>query len=224
MNNEPTFRPFSKMARLSRECVITEKIDGTNAQIFIWDEGALKRANPGNPKDLSTIPVGPAPADVPWLWIIAAPSGFFRIAAGSKSRWLTEHEDNFAFAKWVIANAEQLAGLGHGRHFGEWWGSGIQRGYGLKNGERRFSLFNTIRWNMGLPEGAPLCCDIVPVLYKGEFRTEAVTIALDQLIQFGSRAVPCFRKPEGVVVYHTAANFCFKKTIENDEQPKSQVK
>ena len=38
----PEFIEFPKMARLSRECVITEKIDGTNAQIFIeeYPEGA----------------------------------------------------------------------------------------------------------------------------------------------------------------------------------------
>ena len=28
----PEFKPFEKIARLNRECVITEKIDGTNAQ------------------------------------------------------------------------------------------------------------------------------------------------------------------------------------------------
>ena len=32
---------FPKMARLSREVIITEKIDGTNAQIFISEEGII---------------------------------------------------------------------------------------------------------------------------------------------------------------------------------------
>lgn len=32
------FKPFPKMARLKRQCLITEKIDGTNAQIFITEE------------------------------------------------------------------------------------------------------------------------------------------------------------------------------------------
>lgn len=31
----PEFKEFPKMGRLSRECVVTEKIDGTNAQIYI---------------------------------------------------------------------------------------------------------------------------------------------------------------------------------------------
>ena len=29
------FTEFPKMARFARECIITEKIDGTNAQVFI---------------------------------------------------------------------------------------------------------------------------------------------------------------------------------------------
>ena len=33
------FEAFQKIARLKRNCVITEKIDGTNAQIFIGEDG-----------------------------------------------------------------------------------------------------------------------------------------------------------------------------------------
>jgi hypothetical protein len=33
------FVPFGKIARLNRECVITEKIDGTNASIYITEDG-----------------------------------------------------------------------------------------------------------------------------------------------------------------------------------------
>jgi hypothetical protein len=35
------FEAFDKIARLSRMCVITEKIDGTNAQIYIPEEGGF---------------------------------------------------------------------------------------------------------------------------------------------------------------------------------------
>jgi hypothetical protein len=35
------FKPFPKIARLSRECVITEKLDGTNAQIYIGEDGTF---------------------------------------------------------------------------------------------------------------------------------------------------------------------------------------
>ena len=35
------FQEFPKMARLTREVIVTEKIDGTNAQVFIADDGTL---------------------------------------------------------------------------------------------------------------------------------------------------------------------------------------
>ena len=37
--SEIEFRPFRKIPRLSRGCAITEKIDGTNASIYISEEG-----------------------------------------------------------------------------------------------------------------------------------------------------------------------------------------
>ena len=37
----PQFQEFPKMVRFSRECIITEKIDGTNAQILITEDGDL---------------------------------------------------------------------------------------------------------------------------------------------------------------------------------------
>jgi len=35
------FEPFAKIARLTRECTVTEKIDGTNASIFIGEDGSF---------------------------------------------------------------------------------------------------------------------------------------------------------------------------------------
>jgi hypothetical protein len=66
--------------------------------------------------------------------------------AGSRSQYITPERDNHGFARWVQDDADELWALGEGRHFGEWWGSGIQRGYGLQKGEKRFSLFNVARW------------------------------------------------------------------------------
>jgi hypothetical protein len=48
--------------------------------------------------------------------------------------------------------------------------------------------------------------------------------ALQNLRRCGSVAAPGFMDPEGIVIYHTAANFCFKVTLANDESPKSLVK
>lgn len=51
----------------------------------------------------------------------------------------------------------------------------------------------------------------------------AVWSCLQNLRIAGSVAAPGFDRPEGIVVYHTAANQCFKVTLENDEMPKALV-
>lgn len=194
------FVPFDKMARLSRGMVITEKIDGTNGTVFI-DEN-------------------------------------LNVSAASRTRWITPNDDNYGFARWVEEHTEELKALGPGEHRGEWWGSGIQRGYGLTKGDKRFSLFNTHRWcahdavprllstanSMAPPvfqQQVPACCSVVPILFQGEFDSYAVRTVLEALRLDGSHAAPGFMKPEGLVVYHSAAGMYFKKTLEKDEMPKT---
>lgn len=140
-----------------------------------------------------------------------------RMFVGSRTRWITPDQDNHGFARWAYEHEAELRDLGPGRHFGEWWGSGVQRGYGLTKGDKRFSLFNTSRWAAERPS----CCEVVPVLYQGPFHTWAADEALARLRDQGSRAAPGFMKPEGIVLFHIAGNFGFKRTIEKDEQPKS---
>jgi hypothetical protein len=174
------FVPFPKIGRLSREMVITEKLDGTNAQVFVGEDGS--------------------------------------VTAGSRNRWLSIENDNFGFARWVHEHRNQLRELGPGRHFGEWWGQGIQRGYGLK--EKRFSLFNVGRWNQdNLP---PACCLVVPVLYRGPFDTHRIEAVLYELGVNGSRASVGFDKPEGIIIFHTHSGALFKKTFEKDEAGKGE--
>jgi len=144
---------------------------------------------------------------------------------GSRTRWLTPECDNYGFAKWAIQNKETLMLMGPGRHFGEWWGSGIQRGYGLKGGDRRFSLFNVSKWcKMGEQpivgqSFPPSCVDVVPVLWKGSMDNLDVNRIIDHLVQFGSSA-SLYMNPEGIVIYHVAGNISFKKTIDKDNVPK----
>ena len=201
------FQEFPKMGRLSRDCVITEKIDGTNAQVVI------ELAD--NIADWS------GSSATPWLKRVETDLGVFGIAAGSRSRYITIHNDNFGWANWVLANAEDLIKLGPGRHFGEWWGSGIQRGYGLTGGEKRFSLFNVAKWNDAATR--PFCCGVVPALWRGVFDSTAISTQIERLRTLGSVAAPGFMKPEGIVVFHTSNGVLFKKTLEKDEQPKSLV-
>lgn len=181
MSLQHEFRAFPKVARLYREIFITEKIDGTNAQVSISEDGVIQ--------------------------------------AGSRSRWITPEDDNFGFAAWVEQNKEELLKLGPGRHFGEWWGKGIQRGYGLQ--ERRFSLFNVSRWTK---DTLPSCCHLVPTLYQGKFDTSIVEKNIVHLAEYGSVAAPGYMNPEGIMTFHTASNQVFKTTILHDESPKSLVK
>lgn len=143
------------------------------------------------------------------------------VAAQSRKRLITPEDDNFGFARWAHENAEPLASLlGPGRHFGEWWGSGIQRGYGLTKGEKRFSLFNTARY--GETDFSEIVgLGVVPVLWQGPFGQEYIDHALDLLRTEGSFASPGFMDPEGVIVFHSAAQQMFKVTIKGDEAPKS---
>ena len=198
MNDPIEFTGFPKMARLSRECIITEKIDGTNAQIRITEDGQM--------------------------------------LVGSRTRWITPTDDNYGFAAWAHAHRDELMALGVGSHFGEWWGQGIQRKYGMA--EKRWSLFNVSRWCLhgetprSVPTADPRivktqdvlppCCSLVPTLFRGEFSTGACADALIGLVDCGSCAAPGFMNPEGIVCYHVAAGVGFKKTIEKDEEPKGK--
>lgn len=85
------FKEFPKMARFSRECILTEKIDGTNASIFIQDLALEEDIN-----DPSIIIIG---------------AGFngstsFTLRAGSRTRWITPKQDNMGFANWVKNHPE----------------------------------------------------------------------------------------------------------------------
>jgi hypothetical protein len=175
------FEKFPKIPRLSNSFMrITEKIDGTNAQILITPDG--------------------------------------RIQAGSRNRWIwpnTEDDktkDNYGFASWVKENETLLRRLGPGRHFGEWWGHGIGRNYGMAG--RKFSLFNVGRFaKSGLPEGLPdIGVGLVPVFYEGPVDMERTSFWREKLIAEGSVAMPGFMQPEGTVV--EVGPFMYKDIIE----------
>lgn len=209
------FQEFPKIGRLSRDMVITEKIDGTNAQIAIV-----------KPDDTSA--VGPLTR----LAISVDAGTGLVMLAGSRSQWITPERDNHGFARWVMDHARDLFALGEGRHFGEWWGQGIQRRYGLN--EKRFSLFNVGRWVdthttngdellTGKQQYAPACCHVVPVIMRWTFSEERIAETLDKLRTHGSYAAPGFMNPEGIIVFHSASGAMFKKTLERDDEPKSRT-
>lgn len=200
------FRAYPKTPRYFRDIIITEKIDGTNSAVIIrpLDEIDTNEYDHRNVIDI----------------LEASDDRTYVVAAQSRKRLITpgKQTDNYGFAGWVQSNAQQLVdSLGAGTHFGEWWGRGIQRGYGLT--ERRFSLFNpSVAFQSDPPEGV----DTVPVLYRGPNHTNAVQESIDGLEWYGSQAAPGYGKPEGVVVYHGAGRHSYKALLEGDDHPKGE--
>jgi hypothetical protein len=82
-------------------------------------------------------------------------------------------------------------------------------------------LFNVRRYD-GLNSAIP-GLGLVPVLAEGTFADWLIDSALRHLRSEGSQAAPGFGRPEGIVVYHTAANSTFKVLLDGDDRPKSAV-
>jgi len=104
---EADFMKFPKIGRLNRNIVISEKIDGTNAQIFIQNKEVMKKDKLDDPK----------PFDAPFM-IVAKDGIEYIMLAGSRKRYISAekkhptHPDNYGFGRWVSENADELIGLG----------------------------------------------------------------------------------------------------------------
>lgn len=231
-----SFQGWPKIPRLASPFIITEKIDGTNAAVLILPLAEVDHFQTGG---------GPIEFfDGTREHLVAEvihENNYYVVFAQSRTRFITPEYDNFGFAAWVWANAQNLVKiLGPGRHFGEWWGHCIQRGYGLPRGERRFSLFNVTRYNpfenflslrSAQSAGETLfpalpTLGLVPVLSWGtfdmslDFQAACVRDELARLSSQGSLAVnaPIFNKPEGVVLFHTRSGQTFKSYCDESEK------
>lgn len=180
------FKAWPKIPRVeNRKEYYTEKIDGTNACIVI---AATEADQP--------LPI--------YVWYDENQNKF-GMWAQSRSRLITPEDDNFGFANWVKQNAEELSKLGEGYHYGEWWGLGINRGYGQT--KKIFSLFNTKRWN-NENTNRPKCCSVVPTIHAN-----TIEEAKQKLIENGSFAAPGFMNVEGIVVYEYQTDSFWKAII-----------
>lgn len=201
------FEAFPKIPRYRREVALTEKIDGTNAAVVLRP---MSDAQVDSPLPIYTYAnlIDQHGFDL----------GAYGLWAQSRNNFITPpQKDNYGFAKWVQQNAESLAVLGPGAHFGEWWGNGIQRGYGLTPGDKRFSLFNVNRWGEGR-QTPPACCGVVPLL--GYFTPDQINAQVEQLRTTGSLAAPGYLNAEGVIVWHSQSKQYYKILLENDDVPK----
>jgi len=212
------FESWPKTPRLFKESmVVTEKIDGTNSAVGVVEgwTGQYQRET----------------GYAAWAEVDGRP---YTVYAQSRNRLIgpaalcmEKGSDNYNFAAWVFANKHDLARvLGPGLHFGEWWGHGIGRGYGMAQGQRFFSLFNTSRWkHLDIPEAReaiqpPDGLRVVPVLNVYTLDTGQIRDTLDILRLTGSRAAPGYMNPEGVCVFIPGAKQTFKVTF--DDEHKSQ--
>ena len=203
------FEPWPKIPRLFSKCVVTEKIDGTNAQILVMDSRTLE------PRELEQ-----AIEDADKGRAIRRNLLF--MYAFSRKRHIWPGKDNFAFASWVSGNQDVLLDtLGPGRHFGEWWGEGVGRQYGAEG--KRLSLFNTARWGWLNDEEVRADSGVgdlplysVPVLYAGKFGLEPLQDSVTRLANDGSVAMPGFMEPEGIVCFFQDAGAPFKYVMKGD--------
>ena len=123
----------------------------------------------------------------------------------SRTRLITPEDDNFGFARWAYENKDELMKLGAGHHFGEWWGAGIQRNYGIS--DKRFSLFNTHRWLK--PDAVlPNCVHVVPTI------DGTINEAIELLKTNGSLAAPGFMRVEGIIVYNSLTKSYYKVILD----------
>ena len=145
--------------------VITQKIDGSNGQIIIQEDGTLTCA--------------------------------------SRNRVLSLEDDNHGFARWCTDNEKVLVEfLGPGIHYGEWAGPKINSGEGLT--ERTFVLFSW--WERNANDGILVMPSLryVPKLIETNLEdiqaNNLIIESLRDLKENGSKLVPGFMNPEGIVV------------------------
>lgn len=212
------FEGWPKTPRYSSGGVsITEKIDGTNACVIVTSHGVTP---------ISMIPH-------PNGFFVEREGNIYEVGAQSRKRLITMTSDNAGFARWVWEHGTELVDLlGPGRHFGEWWGQGIQRRYDMDH--KVFSLFNYHKWSSIAQQrqdwrnrARDIHMTMVPLLSVGKFTEDHINQTLDLLRENGSFASSewghRFDRPEGVIIRHKDLGGNLKAFIENDDVPKGAL-
>ena len=194
------FAPFGKIARLSRACTITEKIDGTNASIFIGEDGSFLTGSRTR-------------------WITPDDDNF------GFSRWAHDHIEELR-ALGPGHHFGERRGAGIQRKYGQdrkHWSLFNTHRWCAHDADPKVYTNPDPKIAPKTQERPPACCDVVPVLYEGIFDTGVVAEQISDLMMGGSCAAPGFMKPEGIVVYHQAAGVYFKKTLDKDDEWKGKA-
>lgn len=193
------FESFPKMQRtekMSTRFIITEKLDGSNAQICFDEEGKMWVGSRNR-------------------WITPGKNtdnyGF--------AQWCLENEEELRklgrgrhFGEWY--------GEGIGPR-GNAYGEAIRAanpGIMFPSREvapiRRLALFNTTRFAPGR-DTLPACCEVVKVLLEGNSDVRsAMRVVEDTMRTLGSQHVPGMMDPEGYVVYLPGQRAGFKRVFD----------
>ncbi len=200
MINLPEFHKYFKIPRIENETfTISEKIDGSNGLIYVH-HARFDDVKKGVDRSY--------------------------ILAGSRSKWLIDDGsktwDNHGFGSWVEENEEDLYSLDEGYHYGEWYGKGINRGYGLL--DKRFMLFNYGRYaeklrlaDSGLLFNMPTKVQVETVFHhnvKFEQLFQIIAEVRYHLTHDGSKHVQGYIKPEGLIVRSELSGKLWKVIID----------
>lgn len=136
---------------------------------------------------------------------------------GSRNCYLNEHKDNYGFFNFfsqfenriMESFSPEYDGLVH--IYGEWFGAGIQRTYGLK--EKYFMPFSPYWANTLIEVGVP---NIVPPyqFYAGKMDSVREEMAFQTLKEEGSQLVPGWKRPEGIIIHYLDNNLKIKRTLD----------
>ena len=138
------------------------------------------------------------------------------VGTQSRSRLLSDTEDNHGFHKWAMKNADVFAQLGDGHHFGEWAGKGINKNRMGLDGKKFFLFAWYAETKIEHPE-----IEYVEVLFQGPRSEDNIITTFNRLYAFGymgEDGVWVENKrtytPEGIVIYYHNSKHMEKMTID----------
>lgn len=205
--NTPNFPfvPADKTPRLNRNVIISEKLDGTRATIFIDDSGELFCGSRTR-----------------WITPQNDNFGFARWAEGNREDLLKlgpgRHDGEF-YGQGIQRNYNLKERRFALFNASRWLSVCEDNGKPLPDHPGVFEA-KTLDDGTKVVSPGPGSCYVVPLIWKGVFDLFDCRSTLEMLRVHGSFAVPGWTKPEGIVIFHEAAKKAFKVTCENDESPK----
>lgn len=192
---EVAFKAWPKTARLFRDIVITEKIDGSNAAIHVT-------------KDMEVFAQSRRR-------LVTPESDNYGFAS-----WAHDNSEELAHILGPGQHFGEWWGQGIQRRYGR-----TGRTFSLFNTKRWYNNdgAGTSQEKRADQSSIPDQIDVVPTLYAGAFSEDVILSALRDLRDEGSYAAPGFMDPEGICIYHTQTRGVFKVTLDNNDAGKWEV-